>query len=1034
MTAAVYVSAAATNNKKKQPPPPGFARQVVSAVHRKWRAQAARAAAWRRLFSLLAFLALLLGVLYAQRGAAAAFKVHSTLSGALAPPDGPLASADDVYDWLARVVGSVWRDPVCGDSLCETPFEFASYGRFGCRADCGALIDLQALSSLDVDLYFDFNHPPGSLPAADLVAQASWNLCPERTAYDSGCYFAEDRRFEAAAGAAHVTLPDVPDGRWSLVVKRDMMTKVRGAVRDSRLVERGAAMVKVYVAAAAVWAEQSQELALLNLALNATRTPFLDYLPTMWAASRASAGRDAFDAQQMRNATCVCGAGAAAALEGTAGFEGEASWQAGGNCTGVGVLSRRVWYENGTSEIVTPPAVPDAAACSEAAANLTTHRAALNSTLLSWLVGQRLGNQVTTGKVANRTATIEALRASMAARQPELLAPVFTAPKGADAGGDPAAATLASLVALYVDAPSFVAGGAPAHLALFRRRLTQDPNMTFVAWGSRAEARASEIAAQRAEVDAMALHLDAVGDGGSGGGGKTVGALVRAFRGAGATSSFLPPLNSTALGAYAAAYDLASWGGGAYEFVSCDLVRRAPEYVGVCSAKPVSCAPTSDDNRPYNCTRLIDGGGGDGNGNGGAPAGTTVQGNLTSSAYREQCELPCDLELDCGALCSCGSSGCAPGEVCVCAACRALQGDAAADGEFVTIAAAVTSSGGTAALFAPVGGSGGGGGGGSSARRRLLEASNDEVIEKLSAVSAKVDALRSAQEGAASQVAALQGKVDQANALAEARASNTRVADLIVAGRADIVAGQATLESKLDALLQRQQAALDAARAASSALAAVRDLGERQLQALAGLDAAVKEQVRTISVATRQGLISLQTALSFWKVARRNRAAEAKLYRLANAPCVQDAVVPHAFALDNGELPRNATARDRSVGLNNRVIGGMLLHTWRAVRGECPATRFSAVSGACRLRGSGAGGRGGGGSAFDTSPYGVDPAFKPGAASFQPDLAAADDAPALRLYDCGGLPEGAAAYGLRDPATGLVSNPRPYCAQLFNPR
>jgi hypothetical protein len=60
----------------------------------------------------------------------------------------------------------VWRDPVCGDGLCETPFEFASYGRFGCRADCGNLIDLEALASVDIDLYWDFSHQPGSLPAA----------------------------------------------------------------------------------------------------------------------------------------------------------------------------------------------------------------------------------------------------------------------------------------------------------------------------------------------------------------------------------------------------------------------------------------------------------------------------------------------------------------------------------------------------------------------------------------------------------------------------------------------------------------------------------------------------------------------------------------------------------------------------------------------------------------------------------------------------------------------------------------------------
>lgn len=83
-----------------------------------------------------------------------------------------------------------------------------------------------------------------------------------------------------------------------------------------------------------VEAEQAQELALLALAQGAAATPFLDYLPALWAANGAAA-RDVFDAQQMRNATCVCGAGATAALEGTAGFVSEADHQAGSNCTGA---------------------------------------------------------------------------------------------------------------------------------------------------------------------------------------------------------------------------------------------------------------------------------------------------------------------------------------------------------------------------------------------------------------------------------------------------------------------------------------------------------------------------------------------------------------------------------------------------------------------------------------------------------------------------------------------------------------------------
>lgn len=54
---------------------------------------------------------------------------------------------------------------VCGDGVCEDPFEFAAYSRFGCRADCGRLQDIQNLTAIQIDLQFDFSHPAGSIPA-----------------------------------------------------------------------------------------------------------------------------------------------------------------------------------------------------------------------------------------------------------------------------------------------------------------------------------------------------------------------------------------------------------------------------------------------------------------------------------------------------------------------------------------------------------------------------------------------------------------------------------------------------------------------------------------------------------------------------------------------------------------------------------------------------------------------------------------------------------------------------------------------------
>lgn len=65
------------------------------------------------------------------------------------------------------------------------------------------------------------------------------------------------------------------------------------------------------------------------------------------------------------------------------------------------------------------------------------------------------------------------------------------------------------------------------------------------------------------------------------------------------------------------------------------------------------------------------------------------------------------------------------------------------------------------------------------------------------------------------------------------------------------------LEGKLNTLLERQQAAIDAMNAANSQLAAIKQLSERQADAIAALDAAANDRLNAISVATQQGVINL---------------------------------------------------------------------------------------------------------------------------------------------------------------------------------
>jgi hypothetical protein len=227
----------------------------------------------------------------------------------------------------------------------------------------------------------------------ELMRQASWNLCPQDIQYNTACYADRDKTFNAIAGSTSSPMPDLPDGDWALVLKKDIFQKVlawaavtseqacarawmltqgllsgtyyvlrmctmhlctvrtcswqavhatechtvacsvqtRGAVRDSTKLAKAAFWYKVYIAAAAATAEQAFEVSLLNSALRLLDVSLLDALPAVWAAS-GQGSRDAFDAAHMRNATCLCGAAVESLLTGTPYYVN--TTYAANNCTG----------------------------------------------------------------------------------------------------------------------------------------------------------------------------------------------------------------------------------------------------------------------------------------------------------------------------------------------------------------------------------------------------------------------------------------------------------------------------------------------------------------------------------------------------------------------------------------------------------------------------------------------------------------------------------------------------------------------------
>ena len=181
-----------------------------------------------------------MAILFLQRSASEAYELTSTLKANLIPEETTMKGSAEVREWIADVVTTTWQDAQCGDGRCEAPFEYPEYGRFGCKADCNLLKSAAQITPIQIDIYYNFSHPKGSVSPIDLMNDAAWNLCPlevdeligpKKIFHGSDCYYEEDQKFEEQVGHVVREIDDVPDGDWTIVVKKDIFLKVAGAVR-----------------------------------------------------------------------------------------------------------------------------------------------------------------------------------------------------------------------------------------------------------------------------------------------------------------------------------------------------------------------------------------------------------------------------------------------------------------------------------------------------------------------------------------------------------------------------------------------------------------------------------------------------------------------------------------------------------------------------------------------------------------------------------------------------------------------------------
>ncbi|KAK3243659.1 hypothetical protein CYMTET_46700 [Cymbomonas tetramitiformis] len=130
---------------------------ILSVVQDRFAEIIRRKANYLNLMAYLTFLYTYFTIFLLQREAVIAYDTSHSLKFALEMgfdfEEEP--AVGEFYSWLTALAESVWSDPVCGDRLCDPPFEYPGFGptpeSYGCSADCGVNPNVTA-----VDLRISF--------------------------------------------------------------------------------------------------------------------------------------------------------------------------------------------------------------------------------------------------------------------------------------------------------------------------------------------------------------------------------------------------------------------------------------------------------------------------------------------------------------------------------------------------------------------------------------------------------------------------------------------------------------------------------------------------------------------------------------------------------------------------------------------------------------------------------------------------------------------------------------------------------------
>eukprot|EP00961_Rhodomonas_salina_P135251 1819678-Rhodomonas_salina.1 len=166
--------------------------------------------------ALTVFISFFVLVMALQNDVGMAFSIEKTMLdtvvGDLDTETFALKSTDEFFTWFGdNIVDRIFRDPICGDGVCEQPHEFPSVGRFGCEIDCGKYLK-QTTISIKLETF----------PGWSQAAQGQWDISRIRRRVNPdyrwniysetiGAFLFEEDQLPDAT-----IVTDVPDGALTL--------------------------------------------------------------------------------------------------------------------------------------------------------------------------------------------------------------------------------------------------------------------------------------------------------------------------------------------------------------------------------------------------------------------------------------------------------------------------------------------------------------------------------------------------------------------------------------------------------------------------------------------------------------------------------------------------------------------------------------------------------------------------------------------------------------------------------------------------